>query len=72
MEKYRDIDGDSGISEYEIGEDLIKVKFFKTDKIYIYSHKKAGSCHVEKMKDLALRGNGLNKYINKNVRNLND
>ena len=61
---YRNIDGDSNVESYEIGADYIAVKFYNTVKIYVYSYNKAGIKHVERMKELAVSGNGLNSYIN--------
>jgi hypothetical protein len=71
MEKYKDLNGDSAIIGYEIGNTSIKV-LFNTGKTYTYSYSKAGKMHVENMKSLAILGNGLNAYINKNVRKLYD
>ncbi|CAG69499.1 conserved hypothetical protein [Acinetobacter baylyi ADP1] len=72
VERYLDLDGDSGVFSYEIGDTYIRVKFDKTIKIYQYSYYKAGQLHVEKMKILAKSGNGLNSYIMRNVKNLYD
>ncbi|ENX07768.1 hypothetical protein [Acinetobacter courvalinii] len=63
MEKYLDLDGDSGVVAYEIGETYIKVKFNGTYKIYTYSYRSAGANRVEDMKRLARSGDGLNSYI---------
>jgi len=62
MERYRN--RDSGVKAYQIGTDYILVKFdsFKT---YKYSYKSAGQSKVEKMKILAIRGRGLNSFINR-------
>ena len=62
MERYRN--RDSGVKAYQIGLDYILVKF-NSFKIYKYSYVKAGVHKVEKMKTLALRGRGLNSYINR-------
>ncbi len=64
MQKYKDLDGVSGVEEYSIGEDFIDVKF-KSTKIYRYSYKSAGVDKVEHMKVLAMEGRGLNAYINR-------
>ena len=72
MERYRNSGGDSGISAYEIGDDYIIVKFSGTVRTYRYSYRKAGQNHVETMKRLARSGNGLNSYINRDVKNLYD
>jgi len=68
MERYKNLGGDSGVSHYEIGSDYIDVKFSGTFRTYTYSYSKAGSSHVEQMKVLAIRGSGLNSYINKYVK----
>ena len=67
MERYRDIDGDSGIAEYEPGTDYIRVKF-KDGSVYLYTYASAGSSNIEEMKRLAAAGDGLNAFINRNVR----
>lgn len=72
MEKYRNLGGDSGVSAFEIGYDYIIVKFSGTARTYRYSNRKAGKNHVETLKQLARRGNGLNSYINKYVKHLYD
>lgn len=70
MEQYKNLNGDSGISHYEIGEDYIIVKFFTTPKPYKYSYNSAGMAHIEYMKVLAINGTGLNSYIKRNVNSL--
>jgi hypothetical protein len=71
MKKYKNASGNSGVSEYEIGYDWIKVRF-TSGQFYKYSYNKAGRHHVEQMKILAQRGGGLTTYINKNVKDLYD
>ncbi|MNE51998.1 hypothetical protein D3C80_1466520 [compost metagenome] len=61
----------SGILSYSIGTDYIVVKF-NTGGIYTYSYKSAGISHVERMKDLAQKGRGLNTYISRFVKDLYD
>jgi WYL domain-containing protein len=57
----------SGIRCFKIGDNYILVEF--TDgKKYLYNYEKPGKKHVEKMKALALKGEGLSTYINKYVR----
>ncbi|WP_407501682.1 hypothetical protein [Acinetobacter baumannii] len=63
MERYLDLDGDSGIHAYEIGDTYIRVQFDRTFKIYTYSYRSAGTARVEDMKQLARNGDGLNSYI---------
>lgn len=70
MQHYLDIDGDSNVEAYDIGPDYIGVKFFGTTKIYQYSYQSAGRENVETMKRLAKNGDGLNSFINKNVKYL--
>lgn len=64
MEIYRDIDGNSGVSAYEVGNDFIIVQFTKGGK-YLYNYSITGSNHVQHMISLARTGNGLNGYINR-------
>lgn len=72
MQRYRNLNGDSGVSAFEIGNNYIQVQFSGKARKYTYSYSKAGEYHVEQMKMLALRGRGLNSYINKYVKNLYD
>lgn len=72
MERYRNTGRDSGVVAYEIGADYIRVQFSGTSRTYTYSYRKAGSNHVENMKQLARNGSGLNSYINRHVKNLYD
>ncbi len=72
MEKYKDINGDSGVDSYTIGDDYIDVKFEKTSKVYRYSNRNAGKNNVEEMKRLAKLGDGLNSFINIKVKYLYD
>ncbi len=69
MERYKAIDGDSGIIAYENGNDYIRVQF-STGTIYRYTYKSAGSHNIERMKALARSGDGLNTYINTNIRKM--
>ena len=66
MKKYCDIDGNSGISAYEVGDDFVIVCFAKGG-MYLYNYSITGSNHVNKMIELARIGNGLNRYINLNI-----
>lgn len=70
MTLYKNINGDSGVYSYEIGTDYIDVKFKNTSKIYKYTYSSAGTENVEKMKQLAMQGHGLNSFININVKYL--
>ncbi|MFT6044543.1 MAG: hypothetical protein ACI9WC_000240 [Arenicella sp.] len=68
MQKYADLNDDSGVSSYEIGSSYIKVWFNRDAASYVYSYLSAGRYHVEHMKTLAIAGKGLNSYIDKNVK----
>jgi len=68
MERYKNLGGDSGVQSYEITDTSITVKFSGTSRTYTYSYNKAGEYHVENMKKLAIRGTGLNAYINYHVK----
>jgi hypothetical protein len=68
MQHYRDVDGDSGVRGFQIDQDSITVWFHGTGRSYTYSYSSAGSHHVEQMKMLAISGDGLNAYINNNVK----
>ncbi len=68
MQRYADTDRDSGVSHFEIDDSSITVWFKNTTRSYTYSYRKAGRHHVERMKQLALAGDGLNEYINDNVK----
>ncbi len=68
MQSYRDINHDSNVEAYSIGPDYIEVKFKGTARIYRYSYRSAGREHVEQMKILAERGDGLNSYIMRHVK----
>ena len=67
MENYKNLGGDSGVVEYEIGTDYIKVRF-RGSRIYVYNYTVTGRDNVEHMKGLAKSGSGLNAFINKNVK----
>lgn len=69
MEIYKNLDGDSGVSRYEIGSDRITVEF-STGSVYLYTYSSAGSSNIEKMKTLARDGKGLNSFINTHVKKL--
>jgi hypothetical protein len=69
MEHYMDIDGDSGVSGYEIGVDFIRVQF-STGSIYLYTYDSAGQDKIDRIKVLARMGDGLNSFINTSARKL--
>ncbi len=63
MQRYRDTNGDSGVSAYEYADDWIRVQF-KYGGTYEYRSSKIGAAHINVMKRLADSGDGLNAYIN--------
>ena len=67
MEKYKNTKGDSGVQSYEIGSDFIIVQFIN-DGSYLYNYQIPGSSHVERMKKLAIKGQGLSTYISTNIK----
>lgn len=66
MERYANLGRDSGVLSFEIGLDFIVVEFRKGGS-YLYTYRLPGKFHVEQMKGLAQRGEGLGTYINKYV-----
>lgn len=68
MQRYADINNDSGVVGYEIHATSITVWFEGAARPYTYSYARAGQFHVERMKQLAQSGDGLNAYINRNVK----
>jgi len=67
MEKYLDINNDSGISAYEINDNFIHVKF-RDGCIYEYTSSSVGRSNLDTMKRLAQSGDGLNSFIMKRVK----
>jgi hypothetical protein len=67
MERYGNLGGNSGIVGYEIGADFVRVQF-STGSVYLYTYDSAGSDNIEHMKQLARGGQGLNSFIQRNVR----
>jgi len=70
MVRYKNLGGDSGVVEYEIGPNFIKVKFGKSHKVYVYDYDSAGRDKIEQMKTLAKNGTGLNAFINQKAKEL--
>lgn len=62
MQRYENRGGNSNVIAYAIGADFIDVQF-GGGRTYRYSYRSAGSDKVEKMKELAKQGVGLNSYI---------
>lgn len=64
---YENLGGNSGVSDYQIGAEFIRVQF-STGAIYLYTYASAGKRNIESMKVLAKEGQGLNGYINRKDR----
>lgn len=69
MERYKNLGGDAGVVNYEIGPDYISIQF-KDGCTYLYTNTSAGANNIEQMKKLAALGHGLNSFINTTVRKL--
>lgn len=66
MQPYRNLSGNSGVMAFEIGANYIKVQFNKG--AYTYSYGSAGQRNIEEMKILAIKGKGLNTFIDVHVK----
>jgi hypothetical protein len=67
--RYKNLGGDSGVVSYQNGHDRITVVFESgTDHHYLYTYASAGLSNIEQMKSLATQGQGLNSFINRNVK----
>jgi hypothetical protein len=67
MKHYANLSGDSGVRAYRNGPGSITVEF-QDGATYLYTYASAGRTHVEAMKQLAMRGQGLSTYIARHVR----
>jgi len=67
MQAYKDSDNNSNIVAYEIGDDLIVIKFCTGRfKSYKYTTRSTSSHNISEMKKLASLGDGLNSFISNN------
>jgi len=62
MERYMDINGDSGVIAYECGATYIRVQF-SSGTAYLYTYESTGSHNIERMKALARSGEGLHEAL---------
>ncbi len=62
MEKYKNLGGNSGVTAYEIAEDSIMIQF-NNGGLYLYNNAKPDRFYVDRMKQLAINGSGLNSLI---------
>ena len=67
MERYANLGGKSGITGYITTADSITVQF-GDGCIYLYNYKSAGAGNINHMKALAEAGQGLNAFINTQVK----
>lgn len=67
MKRYKNLEGHSGVTGYEIAPDAITVQF-NHEAIYRYTYASAGKRIIEKMKQLAAGGKGLSTYISQTVK----
>jgi hypothetical protein len=67
MIRYSNLSGDSGVFAFEISASAIIVEFMDHSQ-YLYNYATTGSTNVERMKQLAIDGSGLNSFINRTVR----
>jgi hypothetical protein len=67
VQRYRNVQGDSGIAAYETGPDRIRVEF-NHGGTYEYNYASTGEFHVQRMKVLAASGEGLATFISKFVK----
>ena len=67
FQNYKNLSGDSGVSEYAYGDNWIKVKF-KGGCVYTYNYSSAGKDKIEQMKELADKGKDLSAFITKNLK----
>jgi hypothetical protein len=66
MKRYRNLDGNSGVTAYECGDGFIRIRFVNGDT-YEYTDKTTGPEHVANMQKLARAGRGLATYVSRFV-----
>ena len=67
MERYRNLDGHSGVAAFTVGDGFIDVRFIEGGT-YRYDSTTPGADDVAAMQGLARAGRGLATYINQHVR----
>lgn len=67
MPKYENQGGNSGVSSYKSTRGALSVKF-KDKSRYTYTPTSSSTYKMRRMRQLASKGIGLNKYINKSVK----
>jgi hypothetical protein len=66
MKRYRNLDGNSGVTAYECGDGSIRIRFVNGDT-YEYTDEATGAEHVANMQKLAHAGLGLATYVSRFV-----
>ena len=67
MQRYRNLEGHSGVRAYAIRANAIEIEF-AGGEVYEYTYAQPGRTEVEAMKRLALAGRGLSTYVSQHVR----
>lgn len=67
MNIYNNVGGNSGVRAYQLDDDSIIIQFSDYSK-YEYTSSSVGGSNLSKMKILAVKGSGLNSFINLNVK----
>lgn len=67
LSTYSNFGGNSNVASYSLGYDNIIVEFNDGAR-YLYTYTSTTTADVEHMKQLALRGIGLNSYISRVIR----
>lgn len=67
MHRYANRGGNSGVAEYQIDRESIVVGF-RDGSAYRYTYASTGRDEIERMKEQAQLGEGLNAFINRVVR----
>ena len=67
MPRYANLSGNSGVFSYEISDGEIEVTF-NDGSTYLYTDQSAGPGNITQMHALARFGQGLNGFINTNVK----
>jgi hypothetical protein len=68
LERYRNLEGDSGVLAYETGKGSITV-LFKNGWCYLYTNRSAGAENIAQMQRLAKAGRGLSTFISRVTHN---
>lgn len=64
MKRYRNLDGNSGVTAYESGDGFIRIRFVNGET-YEYTAEVTGRAHVANMQKLAQAGLGLATYVSR-------